>query len=60
VSVKDRYGVLYGVWALLPHVVCKWPQASSDFGTDVKGLVGEQGVTETMLDEWAAGGSTPP
>ena len=57
VKVPERYGLLYGVWFLLPYVTWESPQAASDFRADVKSLVGEQGVTEEMLAEWA--GRTP-
>lgn len=53
VSVADRHGLLYGVWFLLPYVAWESPEAASDFRADVKSLVGENGVTEPMLDEWA-------
>lgn len=52
VSVADRQGLLYGVWFLLPYVAWESPEAASDFRADVKSLVGENGVTEPMLDEW--------
>jgi hypothetical protein len=53
VKVPDRYGILYGVWFLLPYVAWESPQAASDFRADVKSQVGEQGVTEEMLAESA-------
>ena len=59
VSVADRHGLLYGVWFLLPYVAWESPEAASDFRADVRSLVGENGVTEAMLDEWAKR-SPPP
>lgn len=53
VKVPDRYGVLYGVWFLLPYVAWEAPDAARDFRADVKSLVGESGVTEAMLTDWA-------
>ena len=53
VKVPDRYGVLYGVWFLLPYVAWDAPDAARDFRADVKSLVGESGVTEAMLTDWA-------
>jgi hypothetical protein len=53
VKVQDRYGLLYGVWFLLPYVAWESAQAAADFRADVKSLVGEQGVTEEMLEAWA-------
>ena len=40
VKVPDRYGLLYGVWFLLPYVAWESAQAASDFRADVKSLVG--------------------
>jgi hypothetical protein len=54
VKVPDRYGLLYGVWFLLPYVAWESAAAASDFRADVKSLVGEQGVTEEMLADWAS------
>lgn len=53
VKVADRHGLLYGVWFLLPYVAWESADAARDFRADVKSLVGENGVTEPMLDEWA-------
>ena len=53
VKVPDRYGVLHGVWFLLPYVAWDAPEAARDFRADVKSLVGEAGVTEAMLADWA-------
>lgn len=58
VKVQERYGLLYGVWFLLPYVAWESAQAASDFRADVRSLVGKDGVTEAMLDEWAR--SHPP
>jgi hypothetical protein len=53
VPVAERHGLLYGVQFLLPYVAWESPEAARDFRADVKSLVGEAGVTEAMLDEWA-------
>ncbi|KYF85884.1 hypothetical protein BE20_13440 [Sorangium cellulosum] len=53
VPVADRYGVLHGVWFLLPYVAWESQDAARDFRADVKSIVGEAGVTEAMLTEWA-------
>lgn len=53
VKVVDRHGLLYGVWFLLPYVAWESADAARDFRADVRSLVGENGVTEAMLDEWA-------
>ncbi len=53
VNVADRHGLLYGVWFLLPYVAWESADAARDFRADVRSLVGENGVTEAMLDEWA-------
>ncbi|WP_437960322.1 BREX-2 system adenine-specific DNA-methyltransferase PglX [Sorangium sp. So ce119] len=53
VPVADRYGVLHGVWFLLPYVAWESQDAARDFRADVKSIVGEAGVTEAMLAEWA-------
>jgi hypothetical protein len=37
----------------LPYVAWESPEAASDFRADVRSLVGENGVTEAMLEEWA-------
>ncbi|KYG04932.1 hypothetical protein BE21_43850 [Sorangium cellulosum] len=53
VPVADRYGVMHGVWFLLPYVAWESQDAARDFRADVKSIVGEAGVTEAMLAEWA-------
>jgi len=53
VDVSDRHGLLYGVWFLLPYVARESVDAARDFRADVRSLVGENGVTDAMLDEWA-------
>lgn len=59
IDVKERYGLLYGAWFLLPYVAWEDAKAAADMRADVKGVVGEQGVTEAMLDEWAAAHPPP-
>jgi hypothetical protein len=58
-DVKERYGLLYGAWFLLPYVAWEDAKAAADMRADVKGVVGEQGVTEAMLEEWAAAHPPP-
>ena len=53
VPVADRHGLLYGVWFPLPYVAWESADAARDFRADVRSLVGENGVTKAMLDEWA-------
>jgi hypothetical protein len=59
IDVKERYGLLYGAWFLLPYVAWEDAKAAADMRADVKGVVGEQGVTEAMLEEWAAAHPPP-
>jgi hypothetical protein len=51
--VADRHGLLYGVWFLLPYVTWESESAAQDFRADVRSLVGDAGVTDAMLAEWA-------
>ncbi len=56
VDLKDRYGLLWGVQFLLPYV--RWgddkaQSAASEFAAILRDLVGDTGITDTMLAEWA-------
>ena len=55
-EVRDVGAVLVGHELVLTTgiAMAASPQAAADFRADVKSLVGEQGVTEAMLDEWAS------
>ncbi len=55
VPVPERYGVLYGVWFLLPYVAWESTSAAADLRADVTSLVGKEGVTDTLLEAWGAG-----
>ncbi len=53
VKVPDRLGVLWGAQFLLPYVAWESKSAAADLWADIKSLVGEQGVTDALLQEWA-------
>ncbi|MBK8540418.1 MAG: BREX-2 system adenine-specific DNA-methyltransferase PglX [Ardenticatenia bacterium] len=53
--LPGRYGLLWGVWFLLPWVAWEAEAAAAEFRGIVQDLVGRAGVTEAMLGEWAAG-----
>jgi hypothetical protein len=53
VPVPDRYGLLYGAEFLLPYVEWESPAAARDLRSEIRGLVGEAGVTDDMLLAWA-------
>ncbi|MFO0761824.1 MAG: hypothetical protein U0359_35615 [Byssovorax sp.] len=59
VPVKERLGLLYSAWFLLPYVAWEDAKAAADLRADIRGVVGEQGVTEAMLEEWAAAHPPP-
>ena len=51
--VADRYGLLHGAWALLPYVAWESPEAAEELRSVITMEVGQQGVTDEMLAEWA-------
>ncbi len=53
VKKQDRLGLLWGAQFLLPYVAWESPSAASDLRADIRGVVGEDGVTDAMLKEWA-------
>lgn len=53
VAVTDRYGLLYGADFLLPYVEWESPAAARDLRSEIRGLVGEAGITDDMLRAWA-------
>lgn len=61
VAVPERYGLLYGVQFLMPYV--SWDAEAHGLADEYQGiltdLLGDAGVTEGMLDEWAASHPAP-
>ncbi len=55
-ALERCYGLLYGVWFLLPWVAWEDQAAAEEFRAVVQDLVGEQGVTEALLAQWAEAG----
>ncbi len=54
-AAEARYGLLYGVWFLLPWVAWESEAAAAEFRSVVQAVVGRAGVTEGMLRGWAEG-----
>ncbi|MBI4699813.1 MAG: BREX-2 system adenine-specific DNA-methyltransferase PglX [Deltaproteobacteria bacterium] len=53
VPLADRYGIVHGVEFLLPYVAWESAKAAAEFKAVVTSLVGQQGVTDAMLRQWA-------
>lgn len=53
VVLADRHGILHGVGFLLPYVEWESPKAAAEFRAVVTSLVGQEGVTDEMLRQWA-------
>ena len=54
VAREDRIGLLHAIWFLVPYVTRESEAASREYRAAVTAIVGEAGVTEEMLAEWAA------
>jgi hypothetical protein len=55
-TLPERYALLYAVQSLLPYV--RWDESAHGLADEYQGilgdLLGDAGVTETMLNEWAS------
>ncbi len=56
VAIGARYGLLHGIQFLLPWVAWESAPAQAELRTILRQLLGEGGVSDVMLAEWAGGG----
>lgn len=54
IAREDRIGLLHAIWFLVPYVAWESESVSLEYRASVTAIVGQSGVTEEMLAEWAA------
>jgi methylase of polypeptide subunit release factors len=56
---SDRIGILHGVWFLADYVAWESEQAARQYRAAVTTVVGQAGITEELLSEWATNHPAP-
>lgn len=54
IETTDRIGLLHGIWFLSDYVAWESEQAARQYRAAVTTVVGQAGITEELLSEWAA------
>lgn len=54
VPVPDRHGLLHGIWTLLPYIAWDSKDAAEEIRSVLELEVGKDGITDAMLQTWAA------
>ena len=59
IARTDRIGILHGVWFLADYVAWESEQAARQYRAAVTTVVGQAGITEELLSEWATNHPAP-